>query len=233
LKLALSSTAVKITIQILKSIIGVFLLLALLFGPAGTLKWVEAWLYIIFYLIAVAGIVLWMKKKSPGLLKERMSTKKDAKSWDKKIIRVYTLLLMIMLAVAGLDAVRFRWSRVPLSLKIAGFSGFIPAFLLAFSAMTQNPYLSDLVRIQKDRGHRVCTTGPYKYVRHPMYVGVILLILCLPLALGSFYALIPGSLIILLFILRTFLEDKTLQAELPGYKEYADRVRYKLIPGIW
>jgi protein-S-isoprenylcysteine O-methyltransferase Ste14 len=223
----------RIAIQVLRSIIGVFLLLVLFFGPAGTLKWLEAWLFIISYLIAVAGIALWMKKKSPGLLKERMSKKKDAKSWDKKIIFAYTLLLMIMLAVAGLDAVRFRWSRVPLSLKIAGFSGFVPAFLFAFWAMTQNPYLSDLVRIQKDRGHRVCTTGPYKYVRHPMYVGVIFLILCLPLALGSFYALIPGSLITILFILRTFLEDKTLQAALPGYKEYADRVRYKLMPGIW
>jgi protein-S-isoprenylcysteine O-methyltransferase Ste14 len=233
LKSAASSTTARIAIQIFKSTIAVFLLLALLFGPAGTLKWLEAWLYIIFYLIAVAGIILWMKKKRPELLKERMSTKKDAKSWDKKIILGYTLLLMTMLAVAGLDAVRFGWSRVPLSLKIIGFSGFVPAFLLAFWAMTQNPYLSDLVRIQKDRDHRVCTTGPYKYVRHPMYVGVILLILCLPLALGSFYALIPSSLIILLFILRTFLEDKTLHAELPGYKEYADRVHYKLIPGIW
>lgn len=229
----MSSATARKTIQIFRSIAAVFLLLALLFGPAGTLKWIEAWLYIVFYLIAVAGIILWMRKKSPGLLKERMSTKKDAKSWDKKIIFAYTLLLMIMLALAGLDAVRFRWSRVPLSLKIICFSGFIPAFLLAFWAMTQNPYLSDLVRIQKDRGHRVCTTGPYRYIRHPMYVGVILLILCLPLALGSFYALIPASMIILLFIFRTFLEDKTLQAELPGYKEYADRVRYKLIPGIW
>jgi protein-S-isoprenylcysteine O-methyltransferase Ste14 len=233
LKLALSSTAARITIQIFKSTIAVSLLLALLFGPAGNLKWLEAWLLIIFYLIAVTGIILWMKKKSPELLKERMSTKKDAKSWDKKIIRVYTLLLMTMLAVAGLDAVRLRWSHVPLSLKIAGFSGFIPAFLLVFWTMTENAYLSQVVRIQKDRDHRVCTTGPYKYVRHPMYVGIILLILCLPLALGSFYALIPGLLIALLFILRTFLEDKTLHAELPGYKEYADRVRYKLIPGIW
>jgi len=233
LKSALRSRAVRLTIQIFKSIVALFLLLALLFGPAGTFKWLEAWLYIILYLIAVAGILLWMKKKSPGLLRERMSTKKDAKSWDKKIILAYTLLLMIMLAVAGLDAVRFRWSRVPLSLKIIGFLGFTPAFLLAFWAMTQNPYLSELVRIQKERGHRVCNTGPYKYVRHPMYVGVILLILCLPFALGSFYALIPAFVITLLFVLRTFLEDKTLQAELPGYKEYADRVRYKLIPGIW
>jgi len=228
-----SSAAAKIAIQVLKSIIGVFLLLALLFGPAGTLQWFEAWLYIVLYLIAVAGIFLWMKKKSPGLLKERMSRKKDVKSWDKKIILAYTLLLMIMLAMAGLDAVRFRWSHVPLSLKIIGFLGFIPAFIFAFWAVTQNPYLSDLVRIQKDRGHRVCTTGPYKYVRHPMYAGVILLILFLPFALGSFYALIPALVITILFILRTFLEDKTLQAELPGYKEYANRVCYKLIPRIW
>jgi protein-S-isoprenylcysteine O-methyltransferase Ste14 len=122
---------------------------------------------------------------------------------------------------------------VPLSLKIVGFSGFAPAFFLVFWTMTENTYLSEIVRIQKERGHRVCTTGPYKYVRHPMYAGVILIILCLPLALGSFYSLIPGSLIILLFILRTFLEDKTLQDELPGYRDYAGRVRYKLIPGIW
>jgi protein-S-isoprenylcysteine O-methyltransferase Ste14 len=233
LKIALSSTAARITIQVFKATTAVFLLLVLLFGPAGTLRWIEAWLYIILYLIAVAAILLWMKKKSPELLKERMSTKKDAKSWDKKIILAYTLLLMIMLAVAGLDAVRFRWSRVPLSLKIIGFSGFVPAFLLVFWTMTQNPYLSELVRIQKDRDHHVCTTGPYRYVRHPMYVGVILLILFLPFALGSFYALIPGLMITLLFILRTFLEDKTLQAELPGYKEYAHKVRYKLIPRIW
>lgn len=138
-----------------------------------------------------------------------------------------------MLAVAGLDAVRFSWSRVPLALKILGFMGYIPAMIILFSVFAKNPFLSQLVRIQADRGHRVCATGPYKYVRHPMYVGIMISILCVPLSLGSFYALIPGSLIVFLFVLRTSLEDKTLYEELPGYREYAERVRYRLIPGIW
>lgn len=223
----------KITIKILRIIFAILLVFFLVFGSAGTFRWPEAWAFLLLYFIAVGGIVIWLKINDPELLKERMSSKKDAKSWDKKIILVYTFLLMIMIATAGLDAVRFRWSHVPLSLKIVGFFGFVPTFFLVFWAMNENTYLSEVVRIQKDRGHRVCTTGPYKYVRHPMYAGVILIILCLPLALGSFYALIPGSLIILLFILRTFLEDKTLQDELPGYGDYARTVRYKLIPGIW
>jgi protein-S-isoprenylcysteine O-methyltransferase Ste14 len=99
--------------------------------------------------------------------------------------------------------------------------------------MKENAFLSDVVRIQEDRGHTVCSKGPYKYVRHPMYVGVILIIVCFPFSLGSLYALIPALVIVILFFIRTALEDKTLQEELPGYKEYAQRVRYRLIPGIW
>ena len=99
--------------------------------------------------------------------------------------------------------------------------------------MTQNRYLSDVVRIQEERGHEVCMTGPYRYVRHPMYVGVIIFVLCLPLALGSFFALFLSAAILFVFLIRTSLEDKTLQKELPGYKEYTEQVRYRLIPGIW
>lgn len=227
------SSKAKVIKVIVKVVMGVFFLLALLFVPAGTLNWPEAWIFLIFYLSVVGGVMIWLKKNDPDLLKERMSTKKDVKGWDKKIMIVYTLLLMIMLAVTGFDAVRFGWSHVPFALKALGFLGFIPAMILVFWPMTQNPYLSRMVRIQKERGHQVCTTGPYKYVRHPMYGGVILFILSLPLFLGSLYALIPGSMIAFLFMLRTLLEDKTLHEELPGYKEYAKRVRYKLIPGVW
>lgn len=219
--------------RIVQTITTVILFLALLFVPAGTLNWTEAWLFIIFYLSSVGGVIIWLKKHDPDLLKERMAVKKDVKRWDKNIILAYSLLLMIMLAVAGLDAVRFRWSHVPLALKTLGFLGFIPSLVLALWAMKENTYLSDRVRIQDDRGHKVCTTGPYRYVRHPMYVGVILFILCFPIALGSFYALIPGSIITALFMLRTSLEDKTLLKELPGYKEYAATVHYKLMPGVW
>ncbi len=218
---------------IIKTVVTILFLLALIFVPAGTLNWPEAWLVLLLYFAGVTRALIWMKKKAPGLLKERMSPKKDAKSWDKRIITVYTLLLVALLIVPGLDAVRFGWSEVPLIVKVLGFVGYLPAGGFAFWAMKENAYLSDVVRIQKDRGHTVCTTGPYRYVRHPMYAGVILIMLCLPLSLGSFYAFIPAFMIVVLFMLRTSLEDKTLQEELPGYKQYAQKVRYRLLPGVW
>jgi protein-S-isoprenylcysteine O-methyltransferase Ste14 len=99
--------------------------------------------------------------------------------------------------------------------------------------MRENTYLSRVVEIQKDRGHKVITTGPYRYVRHPMYVGVIILLVSVPLALGSLWALVPGVALTIIIIIRTHLEDKTLHAELEGYKAYAGKVRYRLVPGIW
>lgn len=219
--------------KIIKGTVIVLSFLALLFVPAGTLNWPEAWLFLFLYFSFIGGTIIWLKKNDPDLLKERMSIKKDVKGWDKSIMRAYILLLMILLAVTSLDSVRFRWSQVPFALKAIGFFGFILSGGLIIWVMKENTYLSKMVRIQKDRGQKVCTTGPYKYVRHPMYVGVILFILCFPLSLGSLYALILSSLIAILFILRTSLEDKTLHKELPGYQEYAKKVRYKLIPGVW
>lgn len=219
--------------KIVKAVLSVFLFLSLIFVPAGTFNWPEAWLFFILYILIVAGLLMWLKKNNPDLLKERMSVKKDVKSWDKIIIVTYTIFLMILLIITGLDAVRFRWSNMPFVLKALGFIGFIPAVVFSLWAMVENTYASDMVRIQENRGHKTCTTGPYRYVRHPMYVGVIILVLCFPLALGSFYAFIPGSIIAILFILRTSLEDKTLKKELPGYKDYAKIVRYKLMPGVW
>ena len=223
------STAIKV----IKGVVTVLFMLALIFVPAGTLRWPEAWLLLIFYLATVTGVMIWMKINAPGLLKERMSRNKEIKSWDKIIMIAYSFLLIILLAVPGLDAVRFGWSEVSLIVKALGFIGYIPATSFAFWAMRENAYASDVVRIQEDRGHTVCTTGPYRYVRHPMYTGVILFVLCFPLSLGSLYSFIPASLIIVLFIIRTSLEDKTLLEELPGYKEYAQKVRYRLLPGVW
>ena len=207
--------------------------IAAIFVPAGTLKWTEAWVFIILYAVAVTAAVIWMKKKAPDLLKERMKRKKDIKSWDKAFRAFYLIFLLFILILPGLDAVRFQWSNVPVAVEILAFIGFIPGAAIAFWAMKENAFLSDVVRIQEDRGHTVCTTGPYKYVRHPMYVGVILLMLCFPFSLGSLYTLIPAVIIVILFFIRTALEDKTLMEELPGYKEYAQNVRYRLIPGLW
>jgi protein-S-isoprenylcysteine O-methyltransferase Ste14 len=220
-------------VKVIKGVVTVLFLLALLFVPAGTFHWLEAWLLLLLYFAAVSGVLIWMKTKAPDLLKERISRNKEIKSWDKIIMAAYSFVLIILLAVPGLDAVRFGWSEVPLFVKVFGFIGYIPALVFAFWAMRENAYASDVVRIQEDRGHTVCTTGPYRFVRHPMYVGVILFMLCFPLSLGSLYSFIPASLIVVLFIIRTSLEDKTLMKELDGYKEYAQTVRYRLLPGVW
>ena len=218
---------------ILRATFGIALLLAVFFVPAGTLRWPQAWVFLALYLSAVAGFFLWAKKKDPALLKERASPQKDVKPWDRTLIRAYSVFLVAMPIMAGLDAVRFRWSRVPFGLILFGFAGLILAMLLVFWVMRENTFASSVVRIQTERGHRVCSTGPYQYVRHPMYVAVILSVVCLPVALGSLFALVPALVIVGLFILRTSLEDKTLQAELLGYKEYARKVRFRLIPGVW
>lgn len=219
--------------KIIQTIFTLGVFLALIFWPAGTFKWTEAWIFLILYLLSVTIVVVWLKKKNPGLLKERMNRKKDSKPWDRIIILIYIFFLCSLFIVAGLDAVRFRWSQVPLLLKILGFISIVPGFLLGFWAMRENSFTSDRVRIQEDRGHRVCTSGPYKYVRHPMYSGVILAMLCFPFALGSYYALIPAFIIMVLFIIRTSLEDRTLQQELEGYREFTRTVRFRLIPGLW
>jgi protein-S-isoprenylcysteine O-methyltransferase Ste14 len=206
-----------------------------MFAAAGTFVWPALWILLGFYFLATGGWMLWLKRRDPSLLKERMTgrARPDVKTWDKKIIRAYTVLLSIMLIVAPLDAVRFRWSRVPILMQALALLGLFAAWGLVIAAFRVNAFLAECVRIQSERGHTVCTTGPYRMVRHPMYVGVILTVLCIPVLLGSFYALIPAALIVALFILRTALEDRTLQAELPGYADYARTVRWKLVPGIW
>jgi protein-S-isoprenylcysteine O-methyltransferase Ste14 len=221
------------TSVVIRSVITILFMLALLFIPAGTLDWPEAWFFLLLYFSMVAVALICMKKKAPGLLKERMSRKKNVKSWDRKFMIAYSLCLIFLSAVPGLDAVRFHWSNVPMIGKILGFIGFLPGMTLAFWAVKENAYASDVVRIQEDRGHTVCTSGPYRYVRHPMYSGIVLIILCYPLALGSLFTFIPASIIIALFVLRTALEDRTLLSELPGYTDYTRKVRYRLLPGIW
>lgn len=227
------SNALRRAISPLSKIVLSLVIVTLVFIAAGTVRWFEAWFYFGFYAVTVTIFMAWLKKRDPGLLKERMSVKKDVKSWDKKIVRAYSVLVLVMFFLASLDAVRFRWSRVPPAVQgIASLGLFFP-WVIVFWAFRVNPYLSGLVRIQEDRGHKVCTTGPYKHIRHPMYLAVIITVLSLPLFLGSFYALLPAGAIVALFVLRTSLEDKTLHAELPGYGEYAEKVRWKLVPRVW
>jgi protein-S-isoprenylcysteine O-methyltransferase Ste14 len=225
----------KITsLSLLPNLLAVILGLAiLLFIPAGRLNWLQAWVFILAFTGFLTLYGLWAVRNDPGQLKERSRAGQNTKGWDKVILTVYTVLLIGMLVLAGLDAGRFRWAPAPLILQAFGWFGAALAGLLVWRTVSVNTFLSRNVRIQEDRGQQVIDAGPYGRVRHPMYMGIIILMLSIPLLLGSLWALIPGGLIGILFVVRTALEDRTLQHELPGYSEYAARVRYRLIPRIW
>lgn len=204
----------------------------ILFVAAGTLDWPAAWLYVGVRLFTLLSVGIWVARRNPELINERGRSSDKTKGWDKVFAAIYAPLLFITPAVAGLDF-RFGWSAVPVAWQIVGLLALVPAMILPYWAMDVNRFLVKTVRIQEERGHQVVTTGPYRYVRHPMYVGAILLSLSGPLLLGSWRALLLGALSAAAIVGRTILEDKTLQRELPGYSEYAERVRYRLVPGIW
>lgn len=205
-----------------------------LFGSAGRLDLPMVWAYLSTYGAFLLAFALVMSRRDPELLKERRRARPGAKKWDRVLLTVYGFLFFATWIVAGLDIGRFHWSdTVPLGLQIVGLIGGATAFGLVWWATWVNTYFSRVVRIQEDRGHRVVTTGPYQYVRHPGYAANILAWPGTALALGSWWAMVPAAGIILVYILRTALEDRTLHEELPGYAEYARRVRYRLLPGVW
>jgi len=220
-----------------KRVVAVFVVILvmdlLLFIPAGRLDWPAAWILSLLYGVFLLAYAVWGTLKAPDLLEERSQVADNVKIWDKVIMAVYTVLLLVTLVLAGLDVGRFRWSHVPMAVQVLGLTGIILTGGLIFWTIRTNAYLGRMVRIQQDRGHQVVTGGPYRYVRHPMYVGIILLFPCMALFLGSWWALVPAVLIGALMVIRTALEDDTLQAELTGYAEYAQRVRYRLLPGLW
>jgi protein-S-isoprenylcysteine O-methyltransferase Ste14 len=206
---------------------------AVLFISSGRLDWGMAWVFMAVQVGAIlinAWIVL---PTNPGLIAERAEIRKDTRTWDRVIMTLYLLTGIVMLALAGLDK-RFGWSsRQVLTTELVALLLVALGLSLVSWAMISNPFFSSMVRIQRDRGHKVATAGPYQYVRHPGYVGIIMTLLATPLMLGSHWALIPAGLAAALFVIRTSLEDKILHNELGGYSEYAGRVRYRLLPGVW
>lgn len=212
----------------------VFLLfIALIFGSAGTLKWVNGWIYIITLFGCVCFNLFILLKINPEVIEERSRMPKGAKKWDLVILSVATVVIIATLIVAGLD------KRYDLSRPLSNWWIFIGIIMMIIGdfidlwAMAVNKWFSKVVAIQTERGHQVITTGPYHYVRHPGYVGWSLLWLGTPLILDSLWAFVPALLSIILIVIRTVWEDDTLQKELPGYAEYASKVKYRLLPGVW
>jgi protein-S-isoprenylcysteine O-methyltransferase Ste14 len=204
-----------------------------LFAPAGSFKWPEAWIFLALYFAWSIPLVRWLQRHDPELLRERMKgpIQKDQKGWDKLLVFAMMPVSILFFVLLGFDAVRFGWSDPPLTLEVIGFAAMVPSAMVVTRVMRANAYLSKSVRIQE--GHQVISTGPYAVVRHPMYVAVFVMLVAAPLALGALYALIPAGFMALMMVLRTALEDRTLRRELPGYAEYAEQVRYRLVPGLW
>ncbi|MFH1256621.1 MAG: isoprenylcysteine carboxylmethyltransferase family protein [Candidatus Diapherotrites archaeon] len=215
---------------IVKVLLFVVSVIAFLFVPAGTVYWPEAWLYIAITFAYFIPMVFYLKKHSPELL-ERRSKMMPEKGWDAVFTIGSGIIFVVMFALLGLDAVRFQWSSVPLSIKAIGFIGTALSYVAVFFVMKENSYLFRIVKIEQ--GQKLATKGPYAIVRHPMYISVIVMVFSLPLALGSYYGLIPAALINLCIVARTVMEDSLLQKELPGYKAYAQKTRYRLLPGVW
>jgi protein-S-isoprenylcysteine O-methyltransferase Ste14 len=202
----------------------------------GDFGWWQAWGYSLLIVAAGPGGRILAERRHPGLMAERQNMEKvqSAKAWDKVLAPLMALSVSFPLViVAGLDH-RFGWSPVfPLWLIVLGFLLISIGYAFAAWALAENRFFSSMVRIQVDRGHVVCDSGPYRIVRHPGYAGNLLALPGMVLALSSMWTLILAAVALIIAVIRTVLEDQTLQDELPGYRDYARRVRYRLIPGIY
>jgi protein-S-isoprenylcysteine O-methyltransferase Ste14 len=217
-------------------IAGMFVVFALvLFLAAGTVAWWEGWAFLILFFGFTIALSLWLLRHNPALLTERMTGigKEDQKRWDKVFFALANVIFLAWLLIMPLDAVRFAWSSMPIVVQALGALLMIWSFYLFFLVFRENSYLSPAVRIQSDREQTVVSTGPYRYVRHPMYAAAIVFLIGTTLLLGSWYGLLLVLLLVIAIAIRALAEERTLRAELPGYAAYQAQVKYHLLPFIW
>jgi len=207
---------------------------AVVFLSAGRLDWVWGWVLMVITgsILVLTPILLIPINPESFIERAKGLSAKGTKKWDIFVTAAATLCMVAAWIVGGLDK-RFGWSMYPLSIHLMGMAIMIVGTILFLWAMISNAFFTEGVRIQSERQHSVCTQGPYRFVRHPGYVGSLLSQIATPLLLGSTWSIFPTILYVVLSIVRTFLEENTLKQELPGYREYSQQVRYRLIPGIW
>ncbi|NYZ76285.1 isoprenylcysteine carboxylmethyltransferase family protein [Candidatus Micrarchaeota archaeon] len=210
------------------------LMAALFFLSAGRLDLPRVWFFFGLYLVSLLINMVIFLKYNPEVVKARSEMLKigEMKWWDKVYAGLYMLLMFALPVVCGLN-VRFQASALGIEYYLAGILLFVAGWSFTSWALVVNKFFEGAVRIQKERGHKVVSTGPYAIIRHPGYAGMIVLYLAMPFGLGSLYGLIPALLLAAAFVFRTHFEDEMLQKELKGYREYAKKTRYKLLPGVW
>jgi protein-S-isoprenylcysteine O-methyltransferase Ste14 len=221
--------------RLLQIIVGSLVTGVILFLGAGRLDWWPAWAYMGSIILLLIGELAWIKFVDPGfteVVNYRGRTPDKIKDWDKTWYRLGLPLPFLMLIVGAVDAGRFGWSSMPFTVQVIGFFMVLVSYIVPVWALAQKvPSLT--MRIGIIKGQKICSTGPYKYIRHPMYAGIIVGCIGTPLLLGSWFAFIPAMLYSGLMIVRTILEDRDLQKELSDYRKYVKKVRFKLVPGVW
>ncbi|MFC1850447.1 methyltransferase family protein [candidate division CSSED10-310 bacterium] len=203
------------------------------FYAAGHVALPRAWLYfgLVFFVVGINVTLLAIFK--PKLLNQRGATKNAEKSWDRWFFRLIPPCVIALSIISGLDIGRYHWSEIPAPFTLIGVIFIVLSAVLMNWAMLKNPHFEVIIRIQHERDHQVIQEGPYRYLRHPGYTSAILLYSSCPFIIGSVWAFIPVTMLILLYCFRTSLEDRLLQQELPGYSDYVEKVRYRLFPGLW
>lgn len=231
----MSEDAKKFSVPVLILIIicsNVFFGFILFFLSGWNFLWWEAWIFLIILAFLVAFMLFWLNKHNPQVLRSRTSVKGMVKK-DIILMSLLSTAFFVYFIVVCLDGGRYHWSTFPLWGKIIGFIGFVIGFIITVLGMKENSYASKVVRVDKEGGQKVITTGPYAFVRHPLYSGFILWFFSMSIALGSLYGLIPMAFITILIIIRISYEEKLLHEELEGYTEYTKKVKKRLIPWIW
>jgi protein-S-isoprenylcysteine O-methyltransferase Ste14 len=208
-------------------------LAALVLLPAGRIAWTAGWIFIAVLVAAFGLSALLLARVNPMIYRARSRFQPGTEKWDLILLAVMLPAIVIEIPLATLDAGRMGWSDVPLWVVLIGYVLLIGGIAVTTWAQAVNPFFEPGVRIQKERAQRVIMSGPYKFVRHPGYTAAIAMFIGIPLALASWWALLPAALAIALLVLRTHWEDRLLYAELSRYAEYARRTRYRLLPGLW
>jgi protein-S-isoprenylcysteine O-methyltransferase Ste14 len=219
---------------LLRTVVTLILVGGLMFVSAGTYDWPGAWIFLGLLATMGLGGGLWLLWTDPDLFEERMKPmfQRGQKGWDKALMATVLVLWFAWFVVMGLDH-RYGWSSVPISMRFLGALLLMMMMALVVYTLRENRFAAPVVRVQTERGHRVVSTGPYALVRHPMYSSMLFYGVGVPLLLGALSGLIVACLLIALIAVRAVLEERTLAAELPGYADYAERVRYRLVPLVW
>ena len=208
-------------------------LLALIFLPAGSIRWWPGWIFLVVVLLAFGLSTLVLVRVNPIIYRARSRLQPGTKGWDKALLAAIFPAIVAIVPLGALDAGRFHWSALPHWLVGLGYAALLAGIAVTCWAQAVNPFFEPGVRIQTERHQRVIDTGPYRFVRHPGYSAALLLFFGIALSLRSFWALTPAAFASAFLILRTSWEDRLLRVELPGYEDYSRRVRWRLFPGLW